>query len=413
MSLFSTLQTSISGMAAQSNALSTVGDNIANSSTTGYKRASAEFETVLGDNVTADYQSGGVKTDVRYGVADQGTLTSTTSPTDLAINGSGFFVVSKDGQGSFLTRAGSFVPDSSGNLVNSAGFELMGYQVSTSGTSSTLSPVNVSANTLQAAASTSGTLTANLPSAATAVTGDTPSSNAADATYTDKTSVTVYDNLGTADVVDVYMTKTADNTWQATAYQQSAAAAGGGFPYSSGPIGNATLNFDPTTGKLTTASANSLSVSVPNGNAVNLDLSGTTQLATDFGVSTATANGNAPSKVDHIKIDTSGNLTAVYTSGAQVQTYKIPLAMVESPDNLTSLNGNVYETNTSSGSAVLSTAATNGVGLIESDSLEESTVDLATELTNMIVAQRGYEANSKVLQASSDLLSVLNRLTTN
>ena len=124
-------------------------------------------------------------------------------------------------------------------------------------------------------------------------------------------------------------------------------------------------------------------------------------------------NGNAPSKLDHIQIGTDGVVTAVYASGVQVSTYKIPLATVQSPDNLTTVTGDVYQASPDSGDPVWSTAGTNGAGTIVSDALEQSTVDLATELTNMIQAQRGYEANSKVLQTASDLLSVLNRLTTN
>ena len=419
MSLFNSMRTAVSGMAAQSNALSAISDNIANSSTTGYKNAEAMFETVLSNNATSDYESGGVKTDIRYGVADQGTLTTTTSSTDLAVNGTGFFVVSKGDTSNLLTRAGSFVADSSGNLVNAAGYNLMGYAMGTNGTASTLSIVNVSNTGLQAAASTSGTLTVNLPSTATAVTGDTPSSNDADSTYTDKTSVTVYDNLGTADVLDVYMTKTGDNTWEASAYQQSAASSSGGFPYSSAAVGTTNLTFSATTGKFSSgtdssgAATSSLNVAVANGNTVAIDLSGTTQLASDFSVTTATANGNAPSTLSSIKIGTDGTVNAVYASGVQIATYKIPLAKVESPDNLTSISGNVYQVSQTSGSMILETASTAGTGSIVSDSLEQSTVDLATELTNMIQAQRGYEANSKVLQAASSLLGTLNQIQTN
>ena len=208
------------------------------------------------------------------------------------------------------------------------------------------------------------------------------------------------------------MTKTGDNTWQATAYQQSSASSSGGFPYSSGPVGNLNMTFDATTGALS-STPSSLAVKVANGNTVQVDMSATTQLASDFAVTTSTANGNAPSKLDHVSIGTDGTLTEVYASGYEKAAYKIPLATVESPTNLTTLSGNVFQVSPSSGEMVLSTATTNGTGSIESDTLEQSTVDLATELTNMIVSQRSYEANSKVLQAASDLLGELNRLTTN
>ena len=414
MSLFNSMRTAVSGMAAQSNALTAVSENIANSSTIGYKDAQAQFETVLDNNSGSSYESGGVQTDMRYTVSQQGTLETTTSATDVAINGNGFFVVSQGGQGTYLTRAGSFVPDSSGNLVNTAGYQLMGYPINSDGTtSSTLSVVNVDSQALQAAASTTGTLTANLPSSATAVAAaQLPSTNSASATYTDKTSITVYDNLGTADVLDVYMTKTGANSWQATAYQQSAASSSGGFPYSSGPVGTTNLTFDATTGKLS-STPTTLTATVPNGNTVPIDLSATTQLASDFAVTTATADGNAPSKLASVNIGKDGTVTEVYASGYQKAAFKIPLATVESPTNLTTLSGNVYQVSQTSGPMVTSTAGTNGTGTIISDALEQSTVDIATELTNMIQAQRSYEANSKVLQASSDLLGVLDRLTTN
>ncbi len=414
MSLFNTMRTAVSGMAAQSNALSTIGDNIANSGTTGYKEATAQFETLLGNGSKNNYESGGVQTDVRYGITDQGTLATTTSSTDLAISGNGFFVVNDGGNGTFMTRAGSFVPDKNGNLVNTAGYNLMGYQIGTNGTSSTLSDINVASTTLQTAASTSGTLTTNLPSTATAVAAaQFPSSNAANASYTEKTSLTVYDNLGQADVLDVYLTKTGDSTWEATAYNQKDASASGGFPYANGPVGTSNLTFDPTSGKLAAGSATTLTAAIPNGNAVAIDLSGTTQLASDFQVTAQTANGNAPSSLDHVAIGKDGTLSAVYASGFEVALYKIPLATVESPDNLTAVNGDIFQANQDSGAMVVSTAGTQGTGSIVSDALEQSKVDLATELTNMIEAQRGYEANSKVLQAGSDLLGVLNRLTTN
>ena len=428
MSLFNTIRTSVSGLNAQSNALGVIGDNIANSGTTGYKDANAQFETLLtNSDVTNTYESGGVQTDIRYGITDQGTLTTTTSATDLAINGNGFFPVSQGGDNSYLTRAGSFVPDSTGNLINAAGFSLLGYAIGANGTqSSTLSIVNVSNTGLQAAATTSGTLTANLPSTATVVTPTTttnadgttttasnlPSSNAANAQYTDKTSLTVYDGLGSAQNLDVYLTKAGDNTWEATAFQQSAASSGGGFPYASGPVGTTTLTFDPATGNLASGSNSTLTATI-GGNTIPISLNGTTQLATNFGVTAATANGNAPSKLSDVKIGSDGTVTAVYASGVQVATYKIPLATVQSPDNLTSLTGNVYQQSSNSGAVILTTAGTNGAGTINADSLEQSTVDLASELSNLVTVQRAYEANSKVLQAASDLLANLNQITTN
>ena len=409
MSLFSTMNTAISGMAAQANKLSTIGDNIANSSTTGYKRASTQFETVLGVQATSEYQSGGVQTHVRYGLSEQGTLESTTSVTDLAIKGNGLFVVQDSKGGQALTRAGSFVPDANGNLINAAGYKLMGTSL-TSGTSA-LTPINVSSQALAAQASSSGMLTVNLPSAATAVAAaNLPSTNTAGAAYTAKTSLTAYDNLGGAVQLDVYLTKTAGNTWQATVYNHTDAASGGSFPYSTAALADQTLTFDGTTGNL--AGATNLTLTVPNGSALTLDLSKTTQLAADFSVIGATVDGRSPSKFDHIAIGTDGVVTAVFANKMSADLYKIALGDVQSPDNLTPLTGNVYVPSEESGLMVVGAAGTGSFGQIDSSTLESSTVDLATELTSMIAAQRGYEANSKILQTSADMLSVVNNLKT-
>ena len=409
MSLFATLNTSISGMAAQATKLSTIGDNIANSSTTGYKKAGTEFETLLGNEATSEYQSGGVKSVIRYGVSEQGLISSTTSTTDLAVSGNGFFVVQDTAGGTVLTRAGSFVPDAAGNLINSAGYKLMGYSVADGSTA--LSAVNVNSQALAASASTGGTLSVNLPSTALAVAAASlPSTNAGGATFTSKTSLTAYDNLGTAVTLDVYLTKTADNTWEAAVYNKANAAAGGGFPYSSAAMTTQTLSFDAATGKLAAASPASLSVAIPNGNTVAIDMSKSTQLATGFQVAAGIVDGSSPSKLDHITIAKDGTVTAVYANGITQATYKIPLATVVSPDNLTPLVGNAYAVNGESGAMIIGTANAGGLGEIDSSSLEGSTVDLATELTSMISAQRGYEANSKVLQTTSDLLKVLNNL---
>jgi flagellar hook protein FlgE len=172
MSLYGMMRTGVSGMNAQANRLSTVADNIANSSTTGYKRAGTEFSSLVIPSITGNYNSGGVTTSIRYATSVQGDLKYTSSNTDLAINGDGFFVVQDPSGKPFLTRAGSFVPDGEGRLVNAAGFYLMGYN-SANGTPSAvtngfggLEPVLVSQTELTAVASANGTFTPNLPSGA-------------------------------------------------------------------------------------------------------------------------------------------------------------------------------------------------------------------------------------------------------
>jgi flagellar hook protein FlgE len=272
-----------------------------------------------------------------------------------------------------------------------------------------LSRVNLKQTQLQATASTAGIFSANLPASATIVAAaNLPSTNTAGATYTAKSSLVTYDSLGKEIDLDVYLTKTANNTWEVAIYNKADATAGtNSFPYSSAALSTGTLNFDPTTGALTAASTNSLTMAIPGGASLTLDLKGMVQLSTDYRVLDASVNGNAPSAVDRIEIDNDGTLYTVYESGARVATFKIPLADVPSPDNLTSLPGNVYMPSTASGAVQVGFSTSGGMGTIVSGALESSTVDLASELTAMIESQRGYTANSKVFQTGSELLDVL------
>jgi flagellar hook protein FlgE len=138
-----------------------------------------------------------------------------------------------------------------------------------------------------------------------------------------------------------------------------------------------------------------------------LDMSQTTQLATNFTVVGATANGVAPSQVGNVSIGNDGTLSAVYQNGTIAPAFTIPLATVASPDNMTLISGTAYEPNLASGGVQIGKAGAAGLGSIQSSALEKSTVDLASELTTMIEAQNDYQANSKVFQTGSQLLSVL------
>jgi flagellar hook protein FlgE len=401
-------------MAAQANRLSTVADNIANSSTAGYKRASTEFSSLVLESGGSGYESGSVETRVRIGVSEQGTFKFTTSVTDLAVKGAGFFLVGNENGQTYLTRAGSFVKDGSGDLINAAGYRLMGYSLApgaptpvANGTAG-LAVVNIGALALQSDPSTEGNLFVNLPSNA-AIETDLPSGNAATAVYTAKTSLVTYDNLGNEVTLDVYMTKTADNEWEVAVYNQADAdATSQGFPYANGQL-NAptTLVFDPTTGQLDGSSPTSLDIAIPNGGTVALDMSQSSQLATDYTLLDAAVNGNPPSEVERVEIDNDGTLYAVFENGSRLATYRIPLANVASPDNLQPLAGNVFAPSVDSGDVQVGFAGVGGFGTMVSSALEQSTVDLASELTAMIESERNYTANSKVFQTGSELMDVV------
>ncbi|MGY5776421.1 flagellar hook protein FlgE [Rhizobium sp. LEGMi135b] len=439
MSIFGSMKTAVSGMNAQANKLSTVSDNIANVNTTGYKSATTSFSSLILPSGGGNYNSGSVETNVSYSVTQQGDTVSTSSSSDLSIQGAGFFVVQGADGKTVLTRAGDFTPDANGNLVNSAGYTLMGYSYASGAPAVVVNgfdglvPINVNQSGLANSPSTSGSFTGNLNSNATVVvpssTETLPSANKATTTAsTQKSSVVGYDKLGNTVMYDIYYTKTqaatpavaADPTatppvaavaakpdqWEVAVYRNADAATGSGssFPYSSGPVATSTLTFD-TSGNMT--SGGSFTITDPTtAGSIAMDLTKMTQKASDF-ASTGSTNGQAAAAVTGVTIDKNGVVYANYAKGDPKAIYQIPLATVASPDKLTLMSGNVYQANADSGVTVTSFANSNGLGYIQSSSLEASNVDLAGQLTDMIQAQKSYTANSKVFQTGSDLLDVL------
>jgi flagellar hook protein FlgE len=408
----SILNTSVSGMLANSSWLTTIAQNVANANTPGYKNVETAFSALVDSAQNSSAQFAGVLASSVAQNSLQGQVQQTTTTTDLAVQGAGFFVVQDTSGNIYLTRDGSFTPDATGNLVNADGYYLLGSPVGQTNVAlnslSGLTKVNVTNAGATSIPSTTATLVANLPSSATAVTGATPSANSATSAYTAETSVVAYDDLGAAHTINLYYTKTGTDTWEADAYDAAGASAGGGFPYSSGPLSTQTLTFSPTTGSLTSGSP--FVFTVPGGQQVSMDLSSTTQLASSFAVSSININGNAPGTITGVSVSNSGTLSFVYGNGSITPAYTIPLAKVASPNNLNSILGNAFQANPQSGAPQVGVAGTAGLGNIVSSALEGSTVDLATELTNMVQAQSSYEANSKVFQTGAKLLDVLNNI---
>ncbi len=413
MSLYGMMRTGVSGMNAQANKLSTVADNIANANTTGYKKFETLFSTQVVNESGGTYYSGGVTATARQMVTQQGVLEFTNSSSDLAITGNGFFVVQDTAGTPQLTRAGSFVANSEGELVNAAGFTLMGYSFE-NGIPSTvangfegLEAVQISDTELLADASTAATFVANLPSDAAIVTGTTAGGNIAASEFTSKTSIVAYDNLGGRKLLDVYFTKTADNTWEVAVFDQADASPTTSFPYASAPLVTDTLTFDPTSGNLAGGSPTSLTFTVPDGASLTVDMPDVTQLATDFIVAEVTMDGNPPASIERVEISADGTVYGAYTDGSTRAMFRIPIASVVSPDQLESRTGNVFLTTPDSGDVQIGFANEAGNGGVVSGALEASTVDIAAELTMMIEAQRTYTANSKVFQTASELTEVV------
>lgn len=407
MGLYGVLNSGVSGMNAQSNRLGVVADNIQNQNTVGYKRGSTQFSSLLTESGSGSYDSGSVTTVVRHDIGSKSNMTATTSASDVAISGNGFFVVKDAGGKTALTRAGNFVIDAkTGDLVNAAGMHLQGYSLA-SGTPilsmnsfNGLAPVNLASFGMQAHPSTAGRIDAgNLNSNDPNLNGALSNTN-----FTKASSVITYDNLGNPFQVDLYFGKTSTGNWQVMAYDHADVLKNQASGAAISPIAGPTpLSFDAK-GKLSNAA--SLSFTVPNGQPFKLDFANLTQMAGEF-VLNGRVDGNRPQAVDHAAIDTDGTVYAVYQDGQTAAAFRIPLATVASPDNLTPRSGNVFEVTPGSGDPQLNFANVGGRGSIESHSLEDSNVDLGNELATMIESQTGYGANSKVFQTGTEMLETL------
>jgi flagellar hook protein FlgE len=423
MSIFGSMKTAVSGMNAQSNRLSTVGDNIANSSTVGYKRASTAFSSLVLPSTSGSYTSGGVQTNVRYSISEQGGISYTTSSTDLAIQGEGFFIVSDPNGSPALTRAGSFQKDSNGYLVNAAGYQLMGYPYGSNPPAAVvngfngLEAININDFGLVSSPSSAGSFPANLDKTDKAILTDTPLNNSPTSTYHNKSSLTGYDHAGAKVLYDFYYTKIGENEWEVTVYRQDQAT-NGAFPYEATDAApelvqsTVNLTFDPNTNKLAADSLKNIVIVDGNDGAdpdqqITIDLSDMTQFASDFTPGKGIVNGNAPSPITDVEIGGDGLVTAVYQDGGRRAIYQVALATVPAIDKLLPQNGNVYIPTNDSGVVTIGFPQAGVFGQIYSGALENSNVDIASELTEMIEAQRIYTANSKVFQTGSDLMDVL------
>ena len=402
-------------MSAQSDALANISENIANNNTIGFKRATTHFQTVLSGFQGPRQTGGGVSTYTRYDVEGKGAFISTNSSTDLAIKGDGFFVVGDDNGSVFLTRAGSFSPDASGRLVNAAGYSLMGFPTDTGGniasggmTAENMSVIKIQNDRLYSNPTNSGVLSVNLPASATIVGPiNLPSTNSAGASGSTKTSVAVYDNLGQRVDLDFYFAKSATNTWEVCVYN-NADASMSGFPYANPSLVTQTLTFDPDNGQLLTGSP--LTLAAPNGQSIDVEMSQTTQLGAPFTVSNLNFNGNAPGAVSQVVVGEDGTMTYRLDNGQSINAFKLALANVNAPSRLDNYTGNVYAPNSASGQMMIGAPGNGGLGSIQSSCLEASTVDLATELSAMIIAQRSFAANSQSFQVASEILQILNNL---
>ena len=431
MTISSSLNAGVAGLSANATQLATISDNIANSATYGYKKAKNDFySVVVGDGNAGSYSAGGVRSVTTRLIAEHGPLISSSNATDLAMDGRGFIPVTTigaindpTGTGGTLpvsmVTTGSFRPDQDGVLRTSAGQVLMGWKADANGnvpdmprdSMSSLQPVVINTNQFVANPTDQMTLGVNLPATSTAT-------GSSGAPY--DLTVEYYGNLGTSESLHYTFTPAvaaagnpSTNTWdmqitdsasnnavvgQYTLTFDGSQATGGKLQSVSAVSGPA---YDPTTGQIPLAVG---------GGTINVTLGkleesgGMTQLGSNYAPAAVTKNGSPVASLTSVEVDQNGMMHAVYDQGFSKVIYQIPVVDVPNPNGLTAQNNQTYSISGSSGAAYLWNAGDGPTGGIAGYSQEQSSVDLAAELTQLITTQRAYDSNAKVIQTVDEML---------
>ena len=432
MSLLGALNSSISGLTAQSTAFSNISENVANAQTVGYKEVATRFVDYLTTSNNSVNEPGAVVARPEYENTLQGAVTQTSNPLNLAIAGPGFFPVSQAtgtvnsattfSPQQFYTRSGDFQINANGYLVNSAGLYLNGWQTDpTTGVANQnlLSPVQVSQSVFNPVATSSVQLLANLPA--------TPAAGTATAASPISSNINVYDALGTVHTLNLSWVQNATNDWTVSIAAPSlvpsslgsadvkfGTASGNAVP--AGTIGQ----IANTTGAVTSAGyaagqPAALNFSANFGSGVqNLSLNmgtygltnGVTQYAgSAYSLGGLTQNGVPPGSFSSVVTQTDGSVVVNYNNGQSRTIAQIPITTFNAPDKLQSQNGQAFTATLLSGTPTAEAANSNGAGSIVTSSVEGSNVDIATEFSHLIVAQQAYSANAKMITAANQLLT--------
>ena len=391
----------VSGLRAATADLDVTGNNIANNTTTGFKASRAQFADIY-----AVSSLGGSQQSIGQGVQltavaqqfNQGNVSFTDNSLDLAISGEGFFVLD-DGGTQIYSRAGAFGLDRNGFITNSSGHTLVAFQAAAGAVTGATGPLQLSTANIPSQASTAMTVGVNLDAGA-AVPGaafDPADPNS----FNNSTSVTVFDSLGQQHLAAMFFRKTGSNAWEAhmridgdntqTTATVPIAFDSAGQLATGMPIGFGA--FTPTTG----AAAFTLSV----------DLTGSTQFGAAFGVNAVSQDGFTTGRLSGIDIDESGVVLARFTNGQSQIQGQVALANFGNTQGLQPVSETSWAETNTSGAPLIGPPGTASLGLMQSSALEESNVDLAEQLVNMIVAQRNFQANAQTIRAEDDITQTI------
>lgn len=420
MGVLSSLFTGVSGLSAQGEALGVVGDNIANSNTTGFKASRAEFQDIIAKNlkgILGGNQIGrGVKIGAVNPILSQGNVDSTEKATDLAISGDGYFTL-KGSDGVSYTRDGSFHFDREGFLVTNDNQRIQGFQADEKGNvTSQLGDVRFPKALIPAKATTEAHFDLNLDSRKEIA----PQWSVKDPHNTSHFSagVEIFDSQGNKHLINLYFRKTADRTWEYHGLCDGKEIVGGKEGELSEVV-HGRLRFT-VDGKLDTEEMlkknfNFTGGALPNqdikfdfGDAITTDkgkgLTGTKQYGKESDIISWNQDGAAAGTITNMSFNDQGVLTALYSNGQTQDLSQIALAKFENPEALFKVGNNRFKESRDAGSPAIGKPQSSGRGKLFAKSLERSTVDLAMEFVNLIQNQRGFQANSKIITTTDELL---------
>lgn len=400
-------QQGLSGLSAASQSLAVIGNNVANSSTVGFKQSQAQFADVYASSLNGAGASPiGIGTTLQT-VAQQftqGNITASSNPLDIAINGGGFFRMNTNGAITF-SRNGQFQLDKSGYIVNAQGSRLSGFAADASGALSAGAPTDLMINTADQPPQFTTEVNALLNLNSGDVAPTVPFAIDDPMSYNSSTSIAVFDSLGNSHVLQTFFRKTSAGMWDVY-------ASGDNLQIGTTPIGTLGFNesgaIDPAT--TTPALPFNLTIPVSTGGSditMDLDFAGTTQFGSTFSVNTLNQDGFAPGRLAGFNISPDGSLVGRYTNGQSAVLGQVVLANFTNPNGLQPLGGNAWAESAASGAPLVGTPNSGGLGTLQSSAVENSNVDLTSELVNMITAQRFYQANAQTIKTQDQVLQTL------
>lgn len=417
MSILNSLYIGVNGMNAHGEAMSTVGDNIANTSTIGFKRARANFQDMLGGELGGQRLGGGVRLGANQTMWQQGAIQQTGNPLDVALNGGGTFIVKGNhgGQeGQYYTRDGRFSLDKSGYVVTPNGMRLQGYTLASDGTRSTnIGDLPLAARQSPPVPTSKASMTLNLDANGPVPPAFDPTNTKDTTNYA--TSMTVYDSLGKAHNVDVYFRNQGGGAWEFHAMVDGGEVTGG-TPGTPVEIGTGTLNFNPDgslQSQTATSSASFLNATANQTIALSFgdDIAsggtgreGTTQFASTSVVTARDIDGHASGNLTDIVISDDGTITGKFDNGDSIDLAKIAVADFANQEGLERLGDNVWGATRESGDPLVDVSGVGARGGMVSGALEASNVDLGTELVTLIAYQRAFQANAKTVTTADEML---------